>query len=71
MMLRASASRLSEPVLRTGSVRCVRRTVLTRTMASLQKTSYGQDERIPAWIGGPAERPAVIVLQVYWHSILC
>ena len=68
MMLRASASRLSAPLLRTRNVRCVRRIVLTRTMASLQKTSYGQDERIPAWIGGPAERPAVIVLQVHEHS---
>ncbi len=36
---------------------------LTRTMASLQKTSYGQHERIPGYIGGPADRPAVIVLQ--------
>ena len=64
MMLRASASRLSTPLQGARNVGCVRRTVLTRTMASLQKTSYGQDERIPAWIGGPAERPAVIVLQV-------
>ena len=38
--------------------------MLTRTMASLQKISYGQHESIPGWIGGPAERPAVIVLQV-------
>ena len=64
MMLRASASRLSTPLQGARNVGCVRQTVLTRTMASLQKTSYGQDKRIPAWIGGPAERPAVIVLQV-------
>ncbi|KAK9839656.1 hypothetical protein WJX81_003894 [Elliptochloris bilobata] len=35
-------------------------------MASLDKTSFGQNERLPGWIGGPAERPAIIVLQEWW-----
>lgn len=65
MMLRA---RLSEPLLRTRQLTYVRSSVLTRTMGSLQKTSYGQHERIPGWIGGPAERPAIIFLQVFENS---
>ena len=64
-MFLKSAAHLSRFVLRSScSTRRVRKTPVHRTMATLQKTSYGDNERIPGFIGGPSDRPAVIVLQV-------